>query len=131
MSEQEEMTLIMYPGIGDEALEQLATDIIERKVFLNTQIPVEDFHFISICFMRILMQPARERKLFQMYPPAIVYEYISEAIYQPVPKQDSGLGDIFTKYPMFNTMRCLNWSDLTTLQEKLIKQKKEQLQHAR
>ena len=129
MSEQEEMALIMYPCIGNDALEQLATDIIERKVFLNTQIPPSDSDFIMISFMRILTQPARERKLFHMYPPALVYEYMSEAIYNPLPKQDSGLGDIFTKYPLFNTMRCLNWSDLKTLQEKLINQKTKQLQH--
>lgn len=113
----------MVPSLSLEEIEILAQDLCDDKVFttLDYHMDQADHKMISIVFQEFLIMSDRQRKLFNMFPPAMLYEYLDQATYKP--SRFGGTNkDILGKYPMFSTMKCLNYHD-TEILIKIVKEK--------
>ncbi len=80
---------------SNEELHQIAQDIFDGKIFSPLQ--VDDLSILPVIFTPLLTMKGEEQDNFIENTPAFVYEYLDKAL--PV---------LFTKWPMFSTMKTLN-----------------------
>lgn len=102
----------------DEELYQIATDMLEDKVFTSYQIPEYALSNLTMIFMPLLFMDEKQKKAMKRHKASMFYEYYTEAGNRSV-----------NGYPIFMSMRYINIDDSTRLREiyEKIKEKKESL----
>jgi len=91
-------------GMTDDAIKQLAIDIVDGKVFTSSHIP--NYEDISMVFMPLAFLDEKQKKDLLTKDPAFIYEYMSESCKMSV----NGM-------PTFMSFRFLNSKDLKKLNE--------------
>ena len=97
------------PRVPEEAIRQLALDIVMNKVFTSWHVREHDWNIMNMVFMPIMFLSDEQVKEYKAHPPSFIYARYRNRIGNQA----------INGYPMFNSMGFLYKTDTELLRKRV------------